>query len=73
MESDDYVKYTEDIYVGYRYFETIPGAAHKVIYGFGYGLSYTSFAISAVRQENQEPPSQSAALSPIPEKPLARK
>ena len=53
MESDDYVNYTEDIYVGYRYFETIPGAAHKVIYGFGYGLSYTSFAISAVRQENQ--------------------
>jgi beta-glucosidase len=26
-ESDDYVDYTEDIYVGYRYFETIPGAA----------------------------------------------
>ncbi|MCR5094726.1 MAG: glycoside hydrolase family 3 C-terminal domain-containing protein, partial [Lachnospiraceae bacterium] len=25
--SDDYVEYTEDIYVGYRYFSTIPGAA----------------------------------------------
>ena len=44
-ESEDYVEYTEDIYVGYRYFETIPGAAEKVNYPFGYGLSYTSFAI----------------------------
>ena len=44
-ESEDYVEYTEDIYVGYRYFETIPGAAEKVNYTFGYGLSYTSFAI----------------------------
>ena len=45
-ESDDYVNYTDDIYVGYRYFETIPGAAEKVNYPFGYGLSYTRFALS---------------------------
>lgn len=45
LESDEYVNYTEDIYVGYRYFETIPGARQKVIYPFGYGLSYTSFRI----------------------------
>lgn len=38
-----YVDYNEDIYVGYRYFETIPGAAEKVNYPFGFGLSYTSF------------------------------
>ena len=37
-ESRDYVDYTDDIYVGYRYFETIPGAAEKVVYPFGYGL-----------------------------------
>lgn len=42
-DSNDYAEYTDDIYVGYRYFETIPGAADNVIYPFGYGLSYTSF------------------------------
>lgn len=42
-ESDSYVEYTDDIYVGYRYFETIPGAKEKVNYPFGYGKSYTTF------------------------------
>ena len=40
--------YTDDIYVGYRYFETIPGAAEKVVYPFGYGLSYTTFDVETV-------------------------
>lgn len=47
-ESRDYVDYTDDIYVGYRYFETIPGAAEKVVYPFGYGLSYTTFDVETV-------------------------
>lgn len=42
-ESKAYVEYTEDIYVGYRYFETVPGAAERVNYPFGFGLSYTKF------------------------------
>lgn len=44
-ESEEYVDYTEDIYVGYRYFETIPGAVEKVNYPFGFGLSYTKFSL----------------------------
>ena len=47
-KSRDYVDYTDDIYVGYRYFETIPGAAEKVVYPFGYGLSYTTFNVETV-------------------------
>ena len=45
-ESEDYVDYFEDIYVGYRYFETIPEAKDRVVYPFGYGLSYTEFEIA---------------------------
>ncbi|MCM1025069.1 MAG: glycoside hydrolase family 3 C-terminal domain-containing protein [Roseburia sp.] len=52
-ESADYVEYTDDIYVGYRYFETIPGAAEKVNYPFGFGLSYTEFTVSGRKAERQ--------------------
>ena len=47
-ESEDYVCYTDDVFVGYRYFETIPGAAEKVNYPFGFGLSYTTFAVEVL-------------------------
>lgn len=45
--------YNEGIYVGYRYFDSF--APEKVLYPFGYGLSYTDFEIKteSVRIEEQ--------------------
>ncbi|MBR7073420.1 MAG: fibronectin type III-like domain-contianing protein, partial [Eubacterium sp.] len=44
--------YKEDIYVGYRYFETF--AKDRVYYPFGFGLSYTEFEYSDIKAESAD-------------------
>lgn len=48
----DYNNYEEDIFVGYRYFETF--CSDKVLYPFGFGLSYTDFEIKPVSFERKD-------------------
>ncbi|MBQ7751229.1 MAG: glycoside hydrolase family 3 protein [Bacteroidales bacterium] len=43
----DYTEYKEDIFVGYRWFNTF--AKKKIAWPFGFGLSYTSFRWSGMK------------------------
>ncbi|MGN0182790.1 MAG: glycoside hydrolase family 3 protein [Candidatus Ornithomonoglobus sp.] len=44
--------YEEDIFVGYRYFETF--APDKVMYPFGYGMGYTDFELSGISSRTED-------------------
>lgn len=58
--------YKEDIYVGYRYFDTFKVEPK---YPFGYGLSYTKFSISASAGIEQDKVIVAAGISNIGERP----
>ena len=45
IESIQYVKYKEGMFVGYRYFEEDEITQEKVVFPFGHGLSYTNFSM----------------------------
>ena len=54
LESPNYVKYKEGLFIGYRYFEEDEEKQKKVVFPFGHGLSYTTFNLENKCEFNKE-------------------